>query len=76
VSNAIGSEAVTLPFRSVHLWFATLRLTGGMRIPAESTVARLAHRLGLALSVRPIGRPDPVDVCHWYAVWQGDAVPD
>jgi hypothetical protein len=30
----------------------------------------------LALSSAPLGRPDPVDALHWYAVWQGDAEAD
>jgi hypothetical protein len=47
-----------------------------MRIAAEPAVVRLARRLGLALSTSPIGRPDPVETFHWYAVWQGDSVPE
>lgn len=59
---------------SVHPSFAALRLTVGMRSAVESLVVRFAHRLGFALTTAPIGRPDPVETFHWYAVWQGDAL--
>jgi hypothetical protein len=47
-----------------------------MRSDAEPIVVRLARSLGLALSAGPLGRPDPTDAAHWYAVWQGDAFAD
>ena len=61
---------------SVHPSFAAIDLNRRMGIDAEPTVVRIARFLGLGLTSAPLGRPDPIDGCHWYALWQGDAHPE
>lgn len=65
---------VALP--SVHQPFVAPRLTGVMRTAAASFGSRLAERLVAVLTGGPLGRPEGGDAPHWYAVWEGDVLPE